>query len=125
MHVAVSDSSEINRRGLLSRSWFAIALIGLLSAILLGLLSLPVKRITADVQVNYNEGWNAYRQQMTIAGQPLYGAPPARFTGETGYPPISFHLVGWLGRMGGAATLPLPDDGSLSFLSWRPGSSWA
>lgn len=102
---AVSDFSETNQRGLLSRSWFAIGLIGLLSAVLVCLLSLPVKRIVADVQVNYNEGWNAYRQQMTIAGQPLYGAPPGRLTGETGYPPISFHLVGWLGRIAGDFTV--------------------
>jgi hypothetical protein len=99
----VSDLGEANQRFLRS-SWFAVAVIGLLTLILLGLLSLPVKRIAANVQVNYNEGWNAYRQQMTIDGVSLYGSPPGRLTGETGYPPVSFHLVGWLGRMGAGCT---------------------
>ncbi|MGI4794276.1 MAG: ArnT family glycosyltransferase [Janthinobacterium lividum] len=59
-------------------------------------LGLPlVLRCVLDVQINYNEGWNAYRQQAAALGQPLYGTPPG--FAVTNYPPISFHLVGFLG----------------------------
>jgi hypothetical protein len=46
---------------------------------------------------NYNEGWNAYRQWMTVEGQPLYGSHPALWT--TNYPFLSFHIIGWLGAV--------------------------
>ena len=56
----------------------------------------PVQRISQYADINYNEGWNTYRADMAARGDPLYGLPP-RFT-ATNYPPLSFHLVGFLGR---------------------------
>jgi hypothetical protein len=55
----------------------------------------PLLTIRALPSVNYNEGWNAYRQWMTVEGQPLYGNHPAFWT--TNYPFLSFHIIGRLG----------------------------
>lgn len=55
----------------------------------------PLLTIDAPRSINYNEGWNAYRQAMAIAGRPLYAAPPGLWI--TNYPFLSFHLVGALG----------------------------
>ncbi len=65
---------------------------------LLALLAFPLRRTFANVEVNYNEGWNAYRAAMVASGTPLYGAPPRGLGTMTAYPPLSFHLVGLLGR---------------------------
>ncbi len=55
----------------------------------------PLASIDALPSVNYNEGWNAYRQWMTLQGQPLYGSRPVLWT--TNYPFLSFHIIGLLG----------------------------
>jgi hypothetical protein len=55
----------------------------------------PLLNITALPSNNYNEGWNAYRQWMTVEGQPLYGSPPTLWT--TNYPFLSFHIIGLFG----------------------------
>lgn len=55
----------------------------------------PVFSINALPSNSYNEGWNAYRQWMTVQGRPLYGSPPGWWT--TNYPFLSFHLIGLLG----------------------------
>jgi hypothetical protein len=57
----------------------------------------PLASITALPSRNYNEGWNAYRQWMTIAGQPLYGRAPSLWT--TNYPFLSFHIIGYIGAV--------------------------
>jgi hypothetical protein len=81
-----------------------IGLTSLVVLTFLGLVTLaafwyPVKRITQYEDINYNEGWNTYRADMAARGQPLYGLPP-KFT-LTNYPPLSFHLVGSLGKFTG------------------------
>ena len=63
------------------------------------LLWLPLVRSGALVEVNYNEGWNFYRQRIAGGGTPLYGAPPDFV--NTNYPPFSFHFIGWLGKLAG------------------------
>ncbi len=63
----------------------------------------PLLSITALPSVNYNEGWNAYRQWMTVEHQPLYGSVPALWT--TNYPFLSFHIIGWLGAARGHMVL--------------------
>jgi len=72
-----------------------------LAAILIALMGLPLHRMSADVEINYNEGWNSYKQAMVKNGTPLYGLPPGSLTGATSYPPLSFHLVSWLGNGNG------------------------
>jgi hypothetical protein len=59
----------------------------------------PIARSFSYVEIDFNEGWNAYRAQTAAAGVPLYGAQP-RFT-VTNYPPLSFHIIGFLGRIAG------------------------
>lgn len=59
----------------------------------------PVRRAFAHYQFNFNEGWNAYRASWAQRGVPLYTDCP-RYT-ITNYPPISFHLIGFLGRFTG------------------------
>jgi len=70
----------------------------LMAATMLALFWLPVKRIFANVEINYNEGWNTYRAAMVAMGTPLYGSLPHGFGTPTAYPPISFHVVGLLGN---------------------------
>src|SRR5882724_8151716 len=74
-------------------------LLGILAVMLIGLLWFPVMRTNSNVLRNYNEGWNAYRQEMAANGIPLYGEPPL-YT-PTNYPPLSFHIVGLFGSMTG------------------------
>jgi len=78
-------------------TWLSTAVICLMTATMLALFWFPLRRTFANVEVNYNEGWNAYRAAMVSSGIPLYGAPPQGFGTGTAYPPISFHLVALLG----------------------------
>ncbi len=58
-----------------------------------------VLRSTAVVQFDYDEGWNAFRQQQAAQFLPLYASPPG---GDiTNYPPLSFHIVGLLSLLTG------------------------
>ncbi len=60
----------------------------------------PLRRINSESEINFNEGWNAYRQDFARQGVPLYGAPPDLLTGSTNYPPLSFHLIALLSGHG-------------------------
>jgi hypothetical protein len=60
-------------------------------------------RTTAALQIDYNEGWNAYRDQLAAHLVPLYSTPPALEI--TNYPPLSFHLVGLLSHLTGDVTI--------------------
>lgn len=46
-----------------------------------------------------NEGWNAYHAASAMAGAPLYPGPSSFMVNN--YPPLSFYLVGALGRIVG------------------------
>lgn len=81
-----------------STIWLSRALIGVMTVTLVALFWFPIKRVFAYAPINFNEGWNTYKQAMVAKGIPLYGAPQEHFTGTTGYSPLSFHLIGWLGR---------------------------
>jgi len=63
----------------------------------------PLLQINALPSNNYNEGWNAYRQWMTVEGRPLYGSHPTLWT--TNYPFLSFHMIGLLGAAKGRMVL--------------------
>ncbi len=78
-------------------TWLPKIVICLMLMTLLALWAFPIRRTFANVEVNYNEGWNAYRAAMVTSGTPLYGAPPKGLGTITAYPPLSFHLVGLLG----------------------------
>src|SRR5258708_9100448 len=117
MHASLSNSSATmnssasqNRRSGVTKirhffsgdaalgAWLSTIVICLMVVTLLALLAFPLRRTFANVEVNYNEGWNAYRAAMVASGTPLYGAPPKGLGTMTAYPPLSFHLVGMLGR---------------------------
>src|SRR6266699_171749 len=80
-----------------SDTWLFTAVNCFMTATLLALIWFPLRRTFANVEINYNEGWNAYRAAMVASGIPLYGTPPHGFGTGTAYPPLSFHLIGWLG----------------------------
>jgi hypothetical protein len=77
--------------------WLSTIVICLMIATMIALFWLPLRRTFANVEVNYNEGWNTYRADMVAKRVPLYGAPPSGFESWTSYPPISFHLISMLG----------------------------
>lgn len=48
---------------------------------------------------NYNEGWNAYHALAAVTGGALYPGPPSLMVNN--YPPLSFFIVGAVGRLVG------------------------
>ena len=105
--MSTHTDADQDLRSELPKSYFPEAALGaslstivicLMVVTLLALLAFPLRRTFANVEVNYNEGWNAYRAAMVASGTPLYGAPPRGLGTMTAYPPLSFHLVGLLGR---------------------------
>ncbi len=84
--------------------WLKFAVVALMFVTLFELFQYPIRRIHSDSEVNFNEGWNAYRQAFVQQGTPLYGSPPDLLTGSTNYPPISFHLIALLSFHGDVVT---------------------
>lgn len=80
----------------LRESWLKFAVLAFMLVTILALSQYPLRRINSDSEVNFNEGWNAYRQAFAQRSTPLYGAPPDVLTGSTNYPPLSFHIVSLL-----------------------------
>ncbi len=83
--------------------WAWVVVLTLLGLCAASLVWFPVLRLSALPSINYNEGWNAYRQSMAGAAQPLYGGPPGLWI--TNYPFVSFHIIGLLGGAIGSVTL--------------------
>jgi hypothetical protein len=79
-------------------TWLSTFVISFMIAILVALFWCPVRRMFANVEINYNEGWNAYQAARVASGTALYRTPPGTFATGTGYPPLSFHLVSALGN---------------------------
>ena len=65
-----------------------------LSILLVTLIWFPIARL--GVNYGSSEGQDAYFTRAAASGIPLYGKPPADF--YLMYTPLSFHIVGWLGR---------------------------
>jgi hypothetical protein len=51
--------------------------------------------------LDYNEGWNAYHAEAAVGGGVLYPSPPSFLYNN--YPPLSFYVVGLLGKALGSA----------------------
>ena len=96
----LSESSTRGPRAPAAAWWLKFAVLALMLIVIVALLRFPLRRIGADHEINYNEGWNAYKQALVQHGVPLYGARPDAFTGPTTYPPVSFHLIAWLAGHG-------------------------
>src|SRR5438045_664715 len=71
----------------------------ILVTLLVALSWFPLAKLTAHYEMGPNEGFNAYFQQTAASGGKVYGEPPEFYYAN--YPPLSFHLVGWIGRVTG------------------------
>ena len=80
-----------------------LAAVAALGGLVLAVLWFPLLRATAAPAIAYNEGWNTYWQNTAASGAGLFVAPPD-LTIEN-YPPLSFHLIGWLGGLTGDANM--------------------
>jgi hypothetical protein len=69
--------------------------VGLVLVASLFALSKPTVRLFYHIEVNYNEGWNAYNALAAVHHQ-LY--PPAYNWTDVNYPSLSFYLIGYLSR---------------------------
>ena len=78
------------------RVYLEFVILALMLFTIFSLFQYPLRRINSDSEVNFNEGWNAYRQAFAQQGIPLYSSPPDLSTGATNYPPLSFHIVALL-----------------------------
>jgi hypothetical protein len=75
--------------------------------IVLGMLALVVSALLVPAAISlplqiphgYNEGWNAYQALRAVGEQPLY--PPLGDLTADNYPPLSFYLIGWAGKIFG------------------------
>ena len=68
-----------------------------LAGLALVMFAYPVLRITADFEIDYNEGWNVYLQGLVMHGVSPYSGAGALFFNN--YPPLSFYLVGLVGQL--------------------------
>lgn len=59
----------------------------------------PLVRISSHITIDYNEGWNAYFADQAVKGQQIYQPLDALVLNN--YPPLSFHIVGSMGRIVG------------------------
>jgi hypothetical protein len=75
---------------------FDAALVVLIATALL-LLAGPAWRVFYVVPWDYNEGWNAYHAARAVGEGPLYPAANSYLTNN--YPPLSFLIVGTIGRL--------------------------
>lgn len=74
-----------------------------LALLALTLFAYPVLRVGTALEIDYNEGWNAYQQMRAMGGASLYSADTPLFVNN--YPPLSFYLVGLLGTLIGDMVL--------------------
>jgi hypothetical protein len=76
--------------------WTGLALIG--AAIVSGLIE-PLLTLTRYISRDPNEGWNAFFSEVAMRGGDLYPAPGGTIFNN--YPPLSFYVVGVIGRLMG------------------------
>jgi hypothetical protein len=63
----------------------------------------PVYRAFLNIEIENNEGWNAYFADAAMGRMPLYPSSDQLITNN--YPPISFYIVGLAGRLIGDPVL--------------------
>ena len=76
--------------------WCALALLA--GVVLFGLVK-PLLMLGRFIPLDPNEGWNAYFGLRAIDGGQLYPPPSSLLTNN--YPPLSFYIVGAVGRLTG------------------------
>src|SRR3954467_14302587 len=60
----------------------------------------PVWRAFLPMEIWGNEGWNAYHADQAMRGVAQLYPPPDGLVANN-YPPLSYYLIGWLGRLFG------------------------
>jgi hypothetical protein len=63
----------------------------------------PIYRAQFIVEININEGWNAYYADAVAHGRPLYPSPDKLITNN--YPPLSFLIVAGVASLAGSPVL--------------------
>src|SRR5215470_4394820 len=63
----------------------------------------PVFRAFLNVEIENNEGWNAYFADAAMGKMPLYPSADQLITNN--YPPLSYYIVGLAGRLVGDPVL--------------------
>src|SRR5215470_2539525 len=63
----------------------------------------PVYRAFLNIEIENNEGWNAYFADAAMGRMPLYPSADQLITNN--YPPLSFYIVGLIGRFVGDPVL--------------------
>ena len=63
----------------------------------------PTYRAFLNIEIENNEGWNAYFADAAMGKMPLYPSPDRLITNN--YPPLSFYIVGSVGRLVGDPVL--------------------
>jgi dolichyl-phosphate-mannose-protein mannosyltransferase len=63
----------------------------------------PVYRAFLNIEIENNEGWNAYFADAAMGKMPLYPSADQLITNN--YPPLSFYIVGLFGRLVGDPVL--------------------
>jgi hypothetical protein len=80
-------------------AWFVYLATAVCLLFALNSLIVPLAEIPLHVIKNTNEGWNAYFIDRAMNGSGLYPLPPAMIVDN--YPPLSFYITGWVGRIVG------------------------
>ena len=75
----------------------------LLYAIAIVSFTWPIYRAFLNIEIENNEGWNAYFADAAMGKMPLYPSPGELITNN--YPPLSFYIVGIVGRLLGDPVL--------------------
>jgi hypothetical protein len=89
-------STEGNSR----RVTFLILLLGLIATLST---IWPIYRAFLDIEIDINEGWNAYFSEAAMGRMSLYPSRDQLITNN--YPPVSFYIIGGLGRLLGDTVL--------------------
>jgi dolichyl-phosphate-mannose-protein mannosyltransferase len=83
--------------------WYLGVLRGMLYVIAIWCFAWPVYRAFLNVEIQPNEGWNAYFADAAMGKMPLYPSADKLITNN--YPPLSFYIVGLVGRLVGDPVL--------------------
>ena len=75
----------------------------LLYAIAIVSFTWPIYRAFLNIEIENNEGWNAYFADAAMGKMPLYPSADKLITNN--YPPLSFYIVGLVGRLVGDPVL--------------------
>jgi hypothetical protein len=75
----------------------------LLYAIAIVSFTWPIYRAFLNIEIENNEGWNAYFADAAMGKMPLYPSTDQLITNN--YPPLSFYIVGMVGRLLGDPVL--------------------